>query len=79
VHRARRCNRRRRLSNSRVEFREVCRRLQNFARLAAIGWAYEAVAFHRVDEVGGAAVAYAQAALQEAGASFAECEDAGLA
>jgi hypothetical protein len=49
--------------------------LEDFAGLGTVGWAYEAVAFHHVDEVGGAAVADAQAALEEAGAGLAELED----
>ncbi len=43
--------------------------------MRAVGGAYEAVALHHVDEVGGAAVADAEAALEERGAGFAELED----
>jgi len=40
----------------------------DFAGLGAVGGADQAVVLHHVDEVGGAAVADAQAALQERGA-----------
>ena len=37
---------------------------QDFAGFGAVGWAYDAVFFHKVYEAGGAAVAYAEATLQ---------------
>src|ERR1039458_3269039 len=48
---------------------------EDFAGFAAVGGADQAVVLHHVDEVGGAAVADAQAALQQRGAGLAELED----
>ena len=45
---------------------------EHFARLGAVGGTDDAVAFHKVDEVGGASVADAQASLQQGSGGFAE-------
>ena len=45
------------------DFRNPIRTLEDFARLGTVGGADDAVAFHEVDEVGGAAVADSEAAL----------------
>jgi hypothetical protein len=45
------------------DLRDPVRALQYFAGLWAIGCAYYAIAFHQVDEMRGASIAYAQAAL----------------
>src|SRR6476646_4047245 len=46
--------------------------LQNFARLWAVGRSHNSVVFHKVYEMCGAAIANAQAALQQGSRSFAE-------
>src|SRR5438876_4767350 len=48
--------------------------LEDLARLGAVGGAYDAVSFHQVNQVCGAAVADAQAALQEGSRGLAEIE-----
>jgi len=57
------------------DFVEPAGGFEEFAGAGAVGGADEAVAFHEVDEVGGAAVADAEAALEERGGGFAELED----
>src|SRR5450755_652037 len=48
--------------------------LQHFAGLGAVSGAYDTVALHEVDEVGGAAIADTQAALQEGSGRLAELD-----
>src|SRR5208282_6574222 len=52
--------------------RDPVRTLQHFARFRSIGSADNPVAFHEVDEVCGAAIADAQAALQKGSRGFAK-------
>jgi hypothetical protein len=54
-----------RLAEGGVYFFVVVGGFQDFAGFGAVGGAYQAVALHHVDEVGGAAVADAEATLQE--------------
>ena len=58
-----------------VDFFVVVGGFEDLAGLASVGGADQAVVLHHVDEVGGAAVADAQAALEERGAGLAELED----
>src|SRR5258708_26437189 len=62
------------LAHRLFNFRDPIRPLQHFAWLRPVGGAYNAIAFHEVDEVGGASVADAQAALQEGSGGFAELD-----
>ena len=55
----------RELAEGGVYFFVVVGGFQDFAGLGAVGGADKAVALHHVDEVSGAAVADAQAALQK--------------
>ena len=48
---------------------------EEFAGAGAVGGADKAVALHEVDQMGGAAVADAEASLEERGGGFAEFED----
>ena len=63
------------LLQSLVGFVQPAGGFEEFSRFGAFGGADEAVAFHHVDEGGGAAVADAHAALEERGRGFAELED----
>ena len=55
------------LAEGGLDFADPVAALQDLAGLGAVGGAYEAVALHEVDEMGCAAVADAQAALEKAG------------
>src|ERR1039458_2619946 len=63
------------LAEGGVDFFVVVGGFEDFAGLGAVGGTDQAIALHHVDEVGGAAVADAQAALQQRGAGLAELED----
>src|ERR1035438_5164896 len=63
------------LAQGGVDFFVVVGGFEDFAGLGAVGGADQAVVLHHVDEMGGAAVADAQAALEERGAGLAELED----
>ncbi len=65
----------RRLVDSRRDLMQPAGVFEQFAGARAVGRAYQAVALHEVDEVSGAAVADAQAALQQRRRGFAEFED----
>src|SRR5580658_9809883 len=56
------------------DFRDPVRPLQHLARLGPIGSTDDAIAFHKVDQVGGAAIADAQAALQQGSGSLAKLD-----
>src|SRR6266404_4709405 len=66
---------RRGLARGLFDFRNPVGTLQYFAWLGTIGGADDAVLLHQIDEVRGAAVADAQAALQQRSGSFAELDD----
>src|SRR6266496_2433547 len=57
-----------------LHLRDPVRRLEDLARLGAVGAAHDAVALHQVDEVSGAAVADAKAALQQGSRGLAELQ-----
>ena len=48
---------------------------QDFARLGSVGCSHDTVGFHKVNKVGGASVANAEASLQQGSGSFAELDD----
>src|SRR6476660_8231995 len=54
------------------DFVEPARRFEQFAGAGAIGGAYQAVAFHQVDEVRGSTIANSKATLEERCRGFAK-------